>query len=180
MSLPETLGTRRLAGRRVTDDDLGGWTQIYADASVAATLTVDGRPLDQQAVQERLDAAVASWERAGSGEWAFRRRDNGEFVGRANLGPAPSVGPGEVEIGWAVAAPHWQRGFATEMSAAVLAAAWNDAALAALDSIVAFTLPNNAASRRVMAKLGFVYQDTFIHAGLVHVLYRLHRPEPGC
>src|SRR4051812_43641540 len=102
MSLPQTLRTSRLVGRRATAQDLAGWRQIFTDAAVTATLTVDGRPLDDQGVQARLGDAVASWERPGNGSWAFRRRDTGDFVGRVYLGPAPSVGPGDVEIGWAV------------------------------------------------------------------------------
>ena len=40
-----------------------------------------------------------------------------------------------------------------------------------LDRVVAFTLPDNVASRRVMAKAGFIYGRDIEHAGLPHVLY---------
>jgi RimJ/RimL family protein N-acetyltransferase len=45
-----------------------------------------------------------------------------------------------------------------------------------LPDVVAYTLPGNAASRRVMAKLGFAYEKTapFKVYG-PHVLYRLRR-----
>jgi RimJ/RimL family protein N-acetyltransferase len=42
-----------------------------------------------------------------------------------------------------------------------------------LGEIVAFTLPNNVASRRVMEKTGFTYERQIVHVGLPHVLYRL-------
>jgi RimJ/RimL family protein N-acetyltransferase len=38
---------------------------------------------------------------------------------------------------------------------------------------VSFTLPHNAASRRVMEKAGLTYERDITHAGLPHVLYRL-------
>jgi RimJ/RimL family protein N-acetyltransferase len=38
---------------------------------------------------------------------------------------------------------------------------------------VAFTLPTNTGSRRVMEKLGFHYEREISRAGLAHVLYRL-------
>lgn len=41
--------------------------------------------------------------------------------------------------------------------------------------LVAFTLPHNAASRRVMEKAGFAYERDTEHAGLPHVLYRSRR-----
>jgi RimJ/RimL family protein N-acetyltransferase len=43
-------------------------------------------------------------------------------------------------------------------------------------SIVAFTLPDNVASRRVMDKAGFEYERDIMHAGLAHVLYRRRPP----
>jgi RimJ/RimL family protein N-acetyltransferase len=43
-----------------------------------------------------------------------------------------------------------------------------------LDSVVAYTLPENVASRRVMEKLGFVYEKTAPYKVYGdHVLYRL-------
>ena len=38
--------------------------------------------------------------------------------------------------------------------------------------LIAFTLPDNLASRRVMEKAGFAYEREILHAGLPHVLYR--------
>ena len=42
--------------------------------------------------------------------------------------------------------------------------------------LVAFTLPDNLGSRRVMEKSGFVYERDIVHVGLAHVLYRHRRP----
>ena len=44
-----------------------------------------------------------------------------------------------------------------------------------LPTIVAFTLPTNIASRRVMEKCGLVYERPIIHADLPHVLFRSHQ-----
>jgi RimJ/RimL family protein N-acetyltransferase len=46
-----------------------------------------------------------------------------------------------------------------------------------LSEMVSFTIPANAASRRVMEKCGFGYEADFKHAGLNHVLYRLTRTK---
>ena len=46
-----------------------------------------------------------------------------------------------------------------------------------LGEIVAFTLPTNIASRRVMEKSGFAYEREIVHAGLPHVLYRQAAPH---
>jgi RimJ/RimL family protein N-acetyltransferase len=44
-----------------------------------------------------------------------------------------------------------------------------------MSDLVAFTLPINQASRRVMEKIGFSFERDIVHAGLPHVLYRIKR-----
>ena len=46
-----------------------------------------------------------------------------------------------------------------------------------LDDVVAFTLPTNRGSWRVMEKTGFEYERDVVHAGLPHVLYRITTSE---
>ena len=76
----------------------------------------------------------------------------------------------EVEVGYRVAAAWWGRGIATEVASALVAVARDQLGLA---EIVAFTLPSNLASRRVMEKVGFTYERDIEWAALPHVLYRL-------
>jgi ribosomal-protein-alanine N-acetyltransferase len=75
----------------------------------------------------------------------------------------------EVELGYRVAAAWWGRGIATEMASALVAVARDRLGLA---DLVAFTLPYNLASRRVMEKAGFTYERDIEWAALPHVLYR--------
>jgi RimJ/RimL family protein N-acetyltransferase len=56
--------------------------------------------------------------------------------------------------------------------------AMHEAAARQIRRVVAFTRRDNAASRRVMEKLGLVYAREFEHAGWPHVLYRVPEPEP--
>lgn len=46
-----------------------------------------------------------------------------------------------------------------------------------LPSLVAFTLPTNVRSRRVMEKLGFTFERDIVWSEQPHVLYRLSREE---
>ena len=57
----------------------------------------------------------------------------------------------EVEVGWVVAVEARGRGLATEAAAAVIAYAFDTVGV---DEVVAYTAPDNAASLRVMDKLG--------------------------
>ena len=75
----------------------------------------------------------------------------------------------EVELGYRVAAARWGQGISTEMAEALVGVAREPLGL---EEIVAFTLPYNVASRRVMEKVGFRYERDIEWAALAHVLYR--------
>lgn len=77
-----------------------------------------------------------------------------------------------MELGYAIVAERWGRGLATELGEAAVAIGFRDLDL---EEVVAFTLPHNHASRRVMEKLGFAYEREFVWKGLDHVLYRIRR-----
>jgi ribosomal-protein-alanine N-acetyltransferase len=88
-----------------------------------------------------------------------------------------------VEVGWRLAAEHWGHGYATEGGRAALDFGFD---VLGLSEIVAFTVPENVRSRRVMEKLGMTRDpsDDFDHPVLPaghrlsrHVLYRIARPS---
>ena len=70
---------------------------------------------------------------------------------------------------WTIAADRWGEGLATELGAAAVEVAARDLGL---EELISLTLPENAASRRVMEKLGFAYERDVVQRGLPHVLYR--------
>jgi ribosomal-protein-alanine N-acetyltransferase len=113
---------------------------------------------------------LAHWDRYGYGLWTFRDKGAGEFIGRGGLRNVNVGGNDEVELAYALRAEYWGRGLATEMAAAILAVGFERLALT---DVVAFTLPTNRASRRVMEKAGFGFERAIVHAGLPHVLYRI-------
>ena len=59
-----------------------------------------------------------------------------------------------VEIGWRLARGYWGRGYATEAAEVALAHAFGPLGRR---EVVAFTVPGNAASRRVMEKISMRY-----------------------
>ena len=63
-------------------------------------------------------------------------------------------------------------GLATELARAAIAVGFGPLGR---ETLVALTLPDNRASRRVMEKAGLGYERDVEHAGLPHVLYRIHR-----
>jgi [ribosomal protein S5]-alanine N-acetyltransferase len=73
---------------------------------------------------------------------------------------------------WYVDPGHWGRGYATEVAREAVRVAFE---VLELDALVAQTTHANAASRKVMEKLGMSYTNDTVHAGLPHVVYRLSR-----
>jgi [ribosomal protein S5]-alanine N-acetyltransferase len=163
----ERLETERLVGERLREEHFAYQRAMDTDPDVMATL---GGVRSENESWELLRSALEHWERNGFGPWVFHRREAGETVGGAALRRVEIEGQPEVEVGYRVAAPWWGRGIATEMASAVVAVARDRLGLA---EIVAFTLPENVASRRVLEKVGFTYERDIEWAALRHVLYRL-------
>src|SRR5262245_28984587 len=134
------------------------------------TLAADGLPFPDDQTRQSLADAAEHWERHGFGFWAFHDRRDGRFVGRGGLKVYPIDRGDVIGLAYAVVSERFRQGFATEMAAASLEVGFDRLGFAAVDS---WTLPINLASRRVMEKLGFVYERDFLVVGLPHRHYRL-------
>jgi len=161
-----TLQTERLRGEPITDAHFEPLCELLGDPRVGATL---GGVADRETVKDYLAHELHHWERHGFGYWIWSDLDTGEPVARGGLHHAHVGGRDEVEVGWAVWPVRWGRGYATELGAAALGYGFDELRL---HTIVAYTLVDNRASRRVMEKLGFEYERDVMHANLPHVLYR--------
>lgn len=163
----DRVQSARLLLERLAADDLGDWCRMHADPRVMATLG-GLRSEDESAAM--LSQALEHWERHGFGLWTLRLPEARRYVGRGGLRQLRVGGNEEVEIAYALLPEYWGRGLATEVAAASARVAFQELGRSEL---VAFTLPANHASRRVMEKVGFRYERDIVHADLLHVLYRL-------
>jgi [ribosomal protein S5]-alanine N-acetyltransferase len=164
---PEILTTARMRGERLGPAHQGALAPILADPRVAATM---GGVASAAEVAEQLASFEEQWDREGFGYWMFFDARSGDPLARGGLSRTEFDGRPEVEVGWTVVPERWGQGLATELGAAAVEVAFADLGLA---DVVAFTLPDNAASRRVMEKLGFEYEKTAPYKTYGdHVLYR--------
>ena len=164
------MHTERFVSRPLGPDDFAALRALHGDPRVMATLSADGRAWPPQITRGFLAAAARHWAAHGHGLCGFFEREGGAFAGYAGLRRMMGVPLNGVELMYAVVAERWGRGYATEMARAVLAAGF---AALGLSEVVAFALPANAASRRVLEKLAFVPAGEIVHADLPHLLYRL-------
>ena len=163
--------TERLVGCRPLARDAEELHEVLASPLVAEWLwpgELGGIP-SLPKVRTILVRDMDHWKRHGFGAWVVRDRTTGALVGRVGLGRTHVAGADEVEVAWAIAPERWGQGLATEMAEAAVQAGLGPLGL---PSVVAFTLPHNRSSRRVMERIGMTYERDCTHAGLPHVLYR--------
>ena len=158
------FSSARLALRRFAASDADLVTELDGDPEVMRYLTGGGPTPRDVVVAERLPAMLACYDVDPTpGFLAAFERSGGEFVGWFVLRvPAYAPGtprlPGEYELGYRLRRPHWGKGYATEVSRLLV-----EHAFTTLDAVrvVAQTMTVNAASRRVMDKLGMSYVGTY-------------------
>ena len=171
---PMQIKTKRVIGTKITIADTSKLAHLFRSPFVAATLWPDslGGPRTTIQTQEIVDRNIKHWDTYGYGVYCFREITTGEFVGRAGLQEANIEGEPELELLYAIAHQYWDKGFASEISSALIKMAFSTMQV---DHLVAFTLTTNYASQRVMQKAGFDYVKDITHAGLPHVLYRVDK-----
>jgi ribosomal-protein-alanine N-acetyltransferase len=163
----ESFETARLRAERVRPEHLDAFHALRADPRVAEWL---GGPRTRTESEAALATELEHWDCEGFGVWAWFDRENGAFVARAGLRRLEVDDREEIEIAYAVVAERWGEGLATEIARAIVRVGFDGLGL---DDLVAFTLPDNLRSRRVMEKAGLTYERDVVFAGLPHVLYRI-------
>jgi RimJ/RimL family protein N-acetyltransferase len=164
----ELIETPRLVCERVRMEHLPEISRLLGDRRVSEWLWPHGGPTEQDLIESTTEKE-RHWERHGFGIWLLRDIDTHESVGWGGLQWTYIADLNQVEVAWAISPERWGQGLATEMAQAAITAAFGPVGV---DELIAFTLPNNVASRRVMEKTGFVYERDIVHALLPHVLYR--------
>jgi ribosomal-protein-alanine N-acetyltransferase len=168
----ERLETPRLVCERMRTEHADELCLLMLHPQVVRTTWVNTNPPARSHVLDRLAHNIQHWRTYGFGLWLLRDRDSGAMVGRGGLQHTMTTGVDEVEIGWAIVPDRWGQGLATEMALASVDVGFGDLGL---DEVVAFTLPHNIASWRVMEKAGLTFEREFEHAGHPHLLYRRRR-----
>jgi RimJ/RimL family protein N-acetyltransferase len=174
-----TLHTARLLLRPLAEADGPELAAINGDAGVMRHFP---KPLDVAESEAFRTRIARHFAEHGYGFWGvFRQGMPGlvGLVGLLNIPWAARFTPA-VEIGWRIAPAHQRHGYAEEAARAALAEGFGRLGLT---EIVAFTIPANEPSWRLMEKLGMARDGDFEHPNLPaghamrrHLLYRLRAP----
>jgi len=138
-----------------------------------------GGPFPREVAERNFAASLARLREHGFGRRWIVAKENGAGLGFTDTKyfgqSCDDVSPLEVEIGWMLTPAFWGRGYATEAARAVRDEAF---ARLTLNSIVAVHHPANAASGRIMEKLGMAFErDVVARNGWPSRLYRLTREQ---
>ena len=147
------IETPRLALHRLTTDDADFILELLNEPSFLRFIGDKGVRTREDACRYILDGPMASYERFGFGLYRVERKDGGEPIGICGLLKRDSLE--DVDVGFAFLPRFWSNGFAFESASAVLAhgrQTWG------LKRILAITSPDNEASIRLLAKLGFRFE----------------------
>ena len=85
--------------------------------------------------------------------WSMIRKSDGQFIGMCGIEGVPDTADGEID--YRVGLPYWGHRYATEAARAIVRFGFEQTAW---DRVVAAVAPANAASVRVVERLGFVYE----------------------
>ena len=143
--------TERLYLRPFVSDDLEDFASLNADRDVMRYI-VDGEPQTKQQATGRFRAVIDHHDKHGFGLCAVIEKASSAFLGFCGLQFLDNTL--EVEVGYRLAKRFWGKGFATEAAKASLQYGFEELGL---DQIVAVVHPENAASQRVIEKVGLHY-----------------------
>lgn len=177
------LETPRLVLRQFTEDDVDNLFSLNSDPEVMRYLT-GGKPTPRETIRDEIiPRHLEVYRRLDRlGTWAAESAATREFLGWFHLRPGSDGDITNVELGYRLRRPTWNKGYATEGSRALI-----DMAFASLGvkRVFAQTMTVNAGSRRVMEKCGLTLVRTFpwelpdVIDGAEHgeVEYAITRPE---
>ena len=124
-------------------------------------------PWSREKCEERLRTYLAEQVRYGTTKYKIVSREDGRFIGRAGISLYHT---GEYEMGYALYAREWGKGYATEIAGSV--ADWffsRDLA----PHFIAFTHPDNLASQHVLKKIGMRERGPIFIEGIQGVEFEM-------
>lgn len=173
------LETDRLLLRAWEDEDIVPFASLCADPEVMRYFP---EILTREKSEELVSRCLEKQERDGFCMSPIETKDEGEFLGFVGLSRPAYARPLPfdpcIEIGWRLKKSSWGKGYASEAASAWLRFGFETIGL---NEIVAFTIPANMPSRKVMERIGMKRDlgGDFLHPSLPadhpiapHVLYR--------
>jgi RimJ/RimL family protein N-acetyltransferase len=175
--------TPRLVLRQFTEGDAGDLFNLNSDPEVMRYLT-GGEPTPFEEIRDQIIpfhlGVYGCLDRLGT--WAAESAATGEFLGWFHFRPGPDGDPANIDLGYRLRKPAWDKGYATEGSRALISMGFTDLGVR---RVFGHMVAVNTASRHVLEKCGLTlvrttaYEGRYVIEGAEHgeVEYALTRPE---
>ena len=153
------LETPRLYLRRFVAEDAQLLFDLDSDPEVMRFIS-KGQPTSMSRIENVIIPKFLNYyaQSPPRGFWAAHERSGDEFIGWFHLRPDIYEAE-EIELGYRLKRSAWGRGFATEVSRALVEQAFREWHY---EKVSARTLEVNMASRRVMEKAGLQFEREFL------------------
>jgi len=165
------ITTERLTFRKFEPDDLPQLIQQRSEPHMNRYLG-GTRMQNPEALAKRIRFYMGCYDSHGFGMCPMYLKETGEFIGVAGIQPLDETD--EIEVGYSVIKKYWGLGIGTEAAKGWMEFGFNQSGL---ERIVAVAVLENAASRRVMEKLGMTYEKTEEHYGEDCAFYAISKDK---
>jgi RimJ/RimL family protein N-acetyltransferase len=164
------LRTERLILDAWNSSDWTDFRPLAQDPEVMRYIT-GGTPWSEEEIRGFVDRQVKLYAERGFCRWRVLDAASGEFMGFCGAGYWRDEP--DAEVGWWLARPYWGLGIATEAARCALRDVFERVGL---ERVISVAMEGNAASRRVMEKLGLRPQREFASSeGVRLVRYGMSR-----
>ncbi len=166
------LTTDRVTLRRFEEKDVIPLLEMDLDPAVSKYLDSEN-PMTLEREQGFVDYVIEKYpEGQPFGFWIAQLHD-GTFLGWFHFRPHRKD-PQFIELGYRLCQAHWGRGYATEVSRALIEKGFREDGV---EVVVGETLAENLGSRRVMEKAGMIFAFEFLYDDRLRaVRYQRDRP----
>ena len=163
------IRTERIGFSKWSVEDIALAKSLWGEKAVTRLICAGGKFTEHEILQ-RLGREIENGRKFGVQYWPVFCLKSGELIGCCGLRPYG----GEkdcYELGYHLREKFWRKGLATEAAQAAVEYA---AVVLKAESLLAGHHPENAASKKVLEKLGFRYEGNQYYAptGLYHPFYR--------
>jgi ribosomal-protein-alanine N-acetyltransferase len=152
---PAELETRRLSLRRLVPGDAAFYHELVTDPAWVRFIGDKNLKSVEEARKSLVDGPIAAYARTGFGLLRVDRKADGLPIGICGLIKRDTLP--DVDLGFAFLPAHRGQGYAAEAARAAVDHARDDLALKRL---VAIASPDNAASLKLLERLGMKHEKT--------------------
>lgn len=151
----QVLQTNRLVLREIEPADAPFILELLTDPSFLENIGDRGVSDLPTAANYIENTPRASYARNGYGLWLVESKETGEPLGMAGLVRRDTLP--DADLGYAFLPRHWSKGYAVEVCTAVRDHAMRTLGMPRLLAIVS---PGNAASMKVLERIGLTFRET--------------------